>query len=51
MGLVVIPKSSTPARLQENIDIFNFKLESDDLAKISKLDEGRRTGPDPNTFG
>lgn len=41
--LVVLPKSVTPKRIQENIDIFDFKLDAEDLEKISKLDRDMRT--------
>ncbi|MCX4553912.1 aldo/keto reductase [Streptomyces sp. NBC_01387] len=46
-GNVVIPKSVTPSRIKENIDVFDFELDADDLAGIAALDEGKRIGPDP----
>ncbi|MBT2508038.1 aldo/keto reductase [Streptomyces sp. ISL-98] len=50
VGNVVIPKSVTPSRIAENIDIFDFELDADDLAAFAALDEGKRLGPDPATF-
>jgi diketogulonate reductase-like aldo/keto reductase len=50
LGNVVIPKSVTPSRIKENIDVFGFTLDNEDLAAISALDENRRLGPDPAEF-
>jgi 2,5-diketo-D-gluconate reductase A len=50
LGIVVIPKSVTPSRIAENIDVFGFELDADDVAAIEELDRGSRIGPDPDTF-
>ncbi|HBI11463.1 2,5-didehydrogluconate reductase DkgA [Franconibacter pulveris] len=50
-GLVVIPKSVTPARIVENFNVWDFRLDKDELGEIAKLDKGTRLGPDPDQFG
>ncbi|PXY20810.1 aldo/keto reductase [Prauserella muralis] len=50
LGNVVIPKSVTPSRMRENLDLFGFSLDGDDLARLAPLERGERTGPDPDTF-
>ncbi|MYS37482.1 diketogulonate reductase-like aldo/keto reductase [Streptomyces sp. KhCrAH-43] len=49
-GNIVIPKSVTPARIRQNLDVFGFELTDTDLADIAALDRGLRTGPDPDTL-
>lgn len=49
-GVVTIPKSSKPHRIEENARIFDFELTQDDMALLDSLDEGKRVGPDPNLF-
>ena len=50
VGNVVIPKSITPSRIQENHQASKINLDSDDIAQILKLDAGIRVGPDPLQF-
>jgi 2,5-diketo-D-gluconate reductase A len=49
-GDVVFPKSVTPARIRENIEIFDFELSGEDVEAISALNRNERTGPDPDKF-
>lgn len=51
LGNVVIPKSSTPARIRENLNVFGFELDAHDLAAIASLETGERTGKDPDELG
>jgi diketogulonate reductase-like aldo/keto reductase len=46
-GRSAIPKSVTPARIQENFDVFDFELTGDELQQIDALDRGVRGGPEP----
>jgi 2,5-diketo-D-gluconate reductase A len=49
-GDIIFPKSVTPARIRENIDIFGFELSGEDVEAISALNRNDRTGPDPDKF-
>ena len=51
-GNIVFPKSTTPARIKENFELFDFALEADDVAAIDALDRGEagRRGGNPDTF-
>ena len=51
-GNIVFPKSTTPARIRENVALFDFALEPGDAAQIDALDQGEagRTGPHPDTM-
>ena len=49
-GRSVIPKSTKPSRIAENIDVFDFELTPDELTAIDALDTGRRGGPEPDAI-
>lgn len=49
-GLIVIPKSSNPDRIRQNIDVFDFELNDEDMSQIDSLDRQERQGPNPSTM-
>jgi 2,5-diketo-D-gluconate reductase A len=49
-GDVVFPKSVSRERMQENFALFDFELGTEDMASLTGLDRGERTGPDPDRF-
>ncbi|WP_147630063.1 aldo/keto reductase [Staphylococcus xylosus] len=49
-GVVVIPKSVTPPRIEENINVFDFALTAEQIEKLDNLNEERRIGPDPAKY-
>lgn len=50
-GLVTIPKSGDPERMRENLDVFDFALDPQDLAEIAILDDGPGAGNDSDLTG
>lgn len=51
LGLLVIPKSVTEARIRENYRVFDFELSDDEIGAIAALDREQRLGPDPVVLG
>lgn len=49
-GIYVIPRSSHPIRLKDNLEVFDFRLDDADVDLIDALDTGRRIGADPDNF-
>jgi diketogulonate reductase-like aldo/keto reductase len=49
-GRSLIPKSTKPQRIAENIDVFDFDLSTEELAAIDALDTGQRGGPEPEAI-
>jgi 2,5-diketo-D-gluconate reductase A len=50
LGNIVFPKSTTPSRVKENFEIFDFELSDGDMSLISALNKDERTGPNPDEF-
>jgi 2,5-diketo-D-gluconate reductase A len=49
-GDIVFPKSVRPARIRENIDIFDFELSDEQMETVGSLNRNDRVGPDPDKF-
>ncbi|PKU50273.1 Aldo/keto reductase [Lysinibacillus sp. TC-37] len=48
--VVTIPKTMTPARMSENLDVFDFALSEQEMTQLDALNDGLRCGPDPEKF-
>ena len=48
--ILVIPKSVTPSRIEENANIFDFALSSEDMKVMDGLNRNQRFGKDPDNF-
>jgi len=49
-GIVAIPKSAQQQHIRSNADIFDFKIDEEDMVLIDSLDRGERLGQDPDNF-
>ncbi|KZE83455.1 glyoxal reductase [Paenibacillus elgii] len=47
-GVITIPKSIRESRIRENIDVFDFTLSDEDMARLDGLNQDHRFGPDPD---
>ena len=52
LGDIVFPKSASPVRMRENLELFDFALDPEDSDALNALDRGDagRTGPHPDSF-
>ena len=50
-GFSTIPKTRTPARMKENLDIFEFQLTDADMQALDELDQGEEAATDSDEFG
>ena len=48
MGVLPLPKTVTPARMQANADVFDFSLSAEDMTEIAALTDYGFSGHDPD---
>lgn len=49
-GIIIIPKSSNPKRIKENIQLFDFELSSEEMGKVNQLNTGKRYSHNPSGY-
>jgi methylglyoxal/glyoxal reductase len=49
-GIITIPKSMTPSRIKENINLDDFSLSEEEMKQLNDLNENLRSGPNPDEF-
>ncbi len=49
-GIVTIPKSVTPSRIQENFSIFDFSLTEEEMTQINTLNRNLHVGTNPDKY-
>lgn len=49
-GIIIIPKSSNPKRIKENIQVFDFELSSEEMGKVNQLNTGKRYSHNPSGY-
>jgi len=49
-GIIIIPKSSKPKRIKENIQLFDFELSIEEMEKINQLNTGKRYSHSPTGY-
>lgn len=48
--IIPLPKSVTPSRIKDNLNVFDFKLGQEDMDKIDRMELAGYSGNDPDTF-
>ncbi|MDO4913280.1 MAG: aldo/keto reductase, partial [Bifidobacteriaceae bacterium] len=49
-GVIVLPKSTHAERIRQNLDVFDFELNSEDMVAINAINTNQRNGADPDNF-
>ncbi len=49
-GIIILPKSITPKRIEDNLNILDFELDDEDMEAIYKLNRGRKYFPEPDNI-